>query len=65
MPRPPQRRPLNVLPSRENTSVEGFGDEIIAEPAEPPGSWVPQDYGESESAMGFARKVGISPSSLT
>ncbi|RBA15934.1 hypothetical protein FPRO05_12155 [Fusarium proliferatum] len=51
---PPTQRPS---PSCENTSVEGFGDEIIAEPAEPPGSWVPQDYGESESAMGFARKI--------
>ncbi|KAF5696983.1 C6 transcription factor [Fusarium globosum] len=51
---PPTQRPT---PSRGNTSVEGFGDEVIAEPAEPPGSWVPQDYGESESAMGFARKI--------
>ncbi|KLO87710.1 Uncharacterized protein LW93_10046 [Fusarium fujikuroi] len=51
---PPTQRPSS---SRENTSVEGFGDEIIAEPAEPPGSWVSQDYGESESAMGFARKI--------
>ncbi|RBQ86239.1 hypothetical protein FVER53263_20294 [Fusarium verticillioides] len=43
--------------SRGNTSAQGVDGEDISEPAEPASPCEPLDYGESESAMGFARKI--------
>ncbi|KAF5577132.1 C6 transcription factor [Fusarium pseudocircinatum] len=51
---PGQQQPLL---SRGNTSAEGVEGEDISEPAEPASPCEPLDYGESESAMGFARKI--------
>ncbi|KAH7148146.1 putative C6 transcription factor [Fusarium sp. MPI-SDFR-AT-0072] len=66
--RPQSRSSSNALPPSappiqqpsfdcENTSAESFEEENVPESAERPDSRVPLDYGESESAMGFARKI--------
>ncbi|KAF5531142.1 C6 transcription factor [Fusarium mexicanum] len=55
---PVQQQPLL---SRGSTSAEGLASGNISEPAEPASPCEPLDYGESESAMGFARKVCASP----
>ncbi|KAF5684973.1 C6 transcription factor [Fusarium denticulatum] len=51
---PAQQQPLL---SHGNTSAEEVDGRDISEPAEPVSPCEPLDYGESESAMGFARKI--------
>ncbi|KAF5603128.1 C6 transcription factor [Fusarium subglutinans] len=51
---PVQQQPLL---SRGTTSADGLASGNISEPAEPASPCEPLDYGESESAMGFARKI--------
>ncbi|WYZ45794.1 hypothetical protein EsH8_IX_000019 [Colletotrichum jinshuiense] len=42
---------------REDRAVESVESDYVADPRDQSSSWTPLDYGESESAMGIARKI--------